>query len=294
MAPLDGHAPLAPSASSVWLRCPHSAALLASGTVRPPPAGLRARLGRQLHAYAEAAVLAACTGGSAWRAWLSRAREELAEFFAAAAPRASGARRDAWVAAAIAAVEVWVRAVFEFAGRADPRTRVLAPEFPVSVVDQWCYGTADLVIADPGLQWLCVIDFKTGAAPVEARGNPQLLLYAAGAARALPSLAAASPHQNWRLTLAIVQPSRVVDARAAISRPARYTTSAETVLAEAQRVATQAASVAAAVAAGRTAPQPGPHCRYCRARAACPAGAAVVRGTDPLAAFDEPIGTHCA
>lgn len=273
---IDGHAPFAPSAASVWLECPYSVQLAVdlhrSGRLPLKPRGVRALLGTLIHEYAEQAILRAFhPSGQAYTAWLLQCRPMVEEFLRSVKPNAHENAVQAWTTAVLTAVEVWVRAAGMFAERIPPAVRVICPEYRVCVVPNWLYGTADLVIASlsPSCPRLIVLDLKTGRAPVEVEDNPQLLLYAAGAVEALREFGAAV-EPTWELTLGVVQPTRTVNEAIPPGRPLRYTQAYDTTVAAALRLAERARQLAAAAAARACTPTPGGHCRFCRVHDACP------------------------
>lgn len=273
---IDGHAPFAPSAASVWLECPYSVQLAVdlhrAGRLPLKPRGVRALLGTLIHEYGEQAILRAFhPRGQAYTAWLLQCRPMVEEFLRSVKPNAHESDIQAWTTAVLTAVEVWVRAAGVFAGHIPPSIRLICPEYRVCVVPNWLYGTADLVIASisPSCPRLIVLDLKTGRAPVEVEDNPQLVLYAAGAVEALQqSGVAISP--NWTLTLGVVQPTQTVQDAFPPGHPLRYTKAYDTQVAAALRLAARAKELAAAVEANACTPAPGGHCRFCRVHDACP------------------------
>lgn len=118
------------------------------------------------------------------------------------------------------------------------------------------FGTGDVVlIADGTLE---VIDLKYGkGVPVSAIGNPQLRLYALGAWAEYGYL-----YNIQYLAMTIVQPR--------LDSISTDTLSLADLLEWAETVVRPAAEKAIA---GKGDPKPGPHCRWCRAKAICRARA---------------------
>lgn len=118
------------------------------------------------------------------------------------------------------------------------------------------FGTADCLIWLPRLRRLIVVDYKYGFVEVEIgdekNANPQLAAYAVAALDQC-TLEAAS------IQLAVYQPQRTFGKpEQTLDLPAEWV--------QAERAAL--AREVAAVAAGG-APNPGPHCRYCKGKSKC-------------------------
>ena len=119
------------------------------------------------------------------------------------------------------------------------------------------WGTADALLVSSDGKHLYVFDYKHGAGVfVEAKGNVQLLTYAAAALATMPE-----PDLVEHVTVAIVQP------RYPSESPVRYITHTR---AEIDIFTEQ---LLAAAMRTKVAPEfvPGDHCRWCRGKAECAA-----------------------
>jgi hypothetical protein len=117
-----------------------------------------------------------------------------------------------------------------------------------------CWGTLDIAhLADI----ITVFDYKNGAWDVEARGNPQMLTYAATFLDAYPNV------QHFRLV--IFQPNSWANG----SNPNQDDGFKQHIHTRAEVEAHRAAVLAAIAYQGP--PKPGPHCRWCPAFSRCPA-----------------------
>ncbi len=128
------------------------------------------------------------------------------------------------------------------------------------------FGTADcLILASSTLH---VIDFKYGkGVPVEAESNPQMMLYAYGAARAYAML-----YNFDRIKMTIFQPRLNNISEAEISAE------------ELMRWAREEVHPLAVMAdKGEGEFNPGPHCKFCRAKAECKARAEACMALAPAA-----------
>lgn len=138
--------------------------------------------------------------------------------------------------------------------------RMLRPEDELFIERTWAlpdlhasaFGTADIVIRSPDGN-VRVIDYKNGRAAVPVHGNTQLMFYGL-ASRGPGGSVTGVILQNWDGRLSVKEATYSEDELANFLF---------------------AASVAAA-AADTEAPVAGPHCKYCRAAATCPAIVAVV------------------
>lgn len=128
------------------------------------------------------------------------------------------------------------------------------------------FGTADcLILAGDTLH---VIDFKYGkGVPVEARDNPQMMLYAYGAAKAYAML-----YNFDHIKMTIFQPRLNNISEAEIS--------AEDLRRWAQE---EVKPVALLADKGEGEYNPGPHCKFCRAKAECKARADACMALVPAA-----------
>lgn len=123
-------------------------------------------------------------------------------------------------------------------------------------ISEHLFGTADCLIWLPRLRKLIVVDYKYGFVEVEIgderNANPQLAAYAVAALDQC-TLEAAS------IQLAVYQPRRTFGKpEQTLDLPATWVASERAALTR----------EVAAVAAGG-APNPGPHCRYCKGRSKC-------------------------
>jgi hypothetical protein len=121
------------------------------------------------------------------------------------------------------------------------------------------WGTADVVVWQPGQSQLVVIDFKYGkGVVVEAAGNPQLRYYGLGAVLSLPE--GVMPEQ---VVLVVVQP-RASHIEGIVRRE-------QLPLSELLDFSTDLLAAARATQAPDAPLVPGEWCRWCRAAAVCPA-----------------------
>jgi len=120
-----------------------------------------------------------------------------------------------------------------------------------------CFGTVDLVFYNPKTKHLCIADYKFGYNPVDAEMNPQLLIYALGARR----LFAKEGVDN--ITLAVIQPK--IDSK----KCDIFTLSQEDLNDWNNNVFLPAHT---AILDGSNTLTPGEsQCRWCKAKATCPA-----------------------
>lgn len=118
------------------------------------------------------------------------------------------------------------------------------------------FGTCDCIII--GDHAMHVIDFKYGkGVPVDAKGNPQLRLYALGAMNRYEML-----YDIKEVTMTIYQPR--------LDSVTTETMSVEDLYTWAEQIVRPAAQLAFA---GKGEFKPGEHCRFCKAKATCKARA---------------------
>lgn len=162
----------------------------------------------------------------------------------------------------VEAATVYIEAVREAAGGLP-----LVVEHPVAIptVHPECWGTGDCWWYNPARKELHVADLKYGWAIVEAEGNWQLCCYALGAMEIIRpgDIAPGIFDQDLTIVFHIIQP-RPFHILGAVRE---WRTTGGELRGYANRLAH---SAAAALGASPTT-QTGKHCRYCRARHACPA-----------------------
>lgn len=247
------HALFGASAAHRWLACPGSLALAVTcGGVGSLPRSPHAAEGTIAHLLFESAML----GTREPREWLGEEH--------ASDNHVIGV--DLEMVSAVEQAAQWARRLTEGALSISAETRVYYGDW-LGVPDDEAFGTADLIaIVGDELQ---VHDYKHGrGVPVKPDNNPQLMLYAGGALPAAQAIAEIS-----RVRLVIHQP-RVNDG------PLEWTTTpAELEQWLHGEARSGAASVRNAVALLRDwTPdwddiflRTGDHCRWCPAKAVCPA-----------------------
>lgn len=129
-------------------------------------------------------------------------------------------------------------------------------QFDLSSIHPGCFGTSDVVIWRPTIQYLEVIDFKYGAGIlVNANDNPQLKYYALGAL-----LAKQYPAKIIQMT--IVQPRIDCDEGPIRSSVIEW--------ADLYDFAVELKAYAQATEDPNAPLVPGEHCRFCKAAPSCP------------------------
>lgn len=123
----------------------------------------------------------------------------------------------------------------------------------IGIDDTLCNGTADIQLRHKNHSLLTVIDYKHGVRAVDAKDNPQLMLYTAGAARE-----ATSKYKQYKNV--VIQP------RAPRKRPIEEHEFRQGQLTIFLQKVSRAAEAALLPNAPRVA---GPHCTFCKARSNC-------------------------
>lgn len=257
------HARLAPSASERWIQCKSSAAfveaLMHQGALKPRPSGAAAAFGTRCHTIAEELIkfhLIERNKG------LDRNLDEL-----------SGDERRVIVP------------YLEYVAELISEAEILHDSYEVhverhSVIDDpYCFGTSDLsFIGYAGkkakqrrVEQFHGVDFKSGYETVEAEGNTQLILYAAGQAEAYEAdevrLSIVQPRasegervKHWDLTQREFQ-AAVREAQTAVADAKYYLRKLDSALERKERANPLDFHVAL---------KAGPHCKWCPAIALCP------------------------
>lgn len=248
------HAPFAPSAAHRWLACPASVRLIAKLPESPRAPDPAADFGTACHELAETLLRK-----RVYRLEVTDDRALAAfERFRAAHAADTTAYTLQRMVDAVNTYLAYVEERLADTGLFDSE-RVLVIERRVQVVRKLCTGTVDAALAwrdEHGVAWLEVIDLKTGAQPVEAAENPQLLTYAVGLRHALKRAVD-------RVRLTIVQPDRYDVAVSGATVTWETDGAALTAFEQQVRAAIERAETEA--------PQLGPHCAHCPALALCPA-----------------------
>ncbi len=232
------HAVLGASAAHRWLACPPSARLCEGLPDEPSKASLD---GDALHEIAAKRIqMQYCTLDPARS--LAEVQEAEARHAKVLAKSENRAVLDAYVAIAIGKIR---RALPLHPLVAIERDLDLSRHIPEGK------GIADLMIVGGGT--LEVVDFKSGRGRVEAAHNPQLMLYALGAM------------DMWRT-------QKVETVRTTIIQPRIFNNSTWTIPRRTlERWAkTRLRRTARLAFAGEGELRAGEHCRYCRAKGACP------------------------
>ena len=232
----DKHAKLSPSAAARWINCPGSIRL--SEKVPPPPSSDYADEGTLAHAVAETKLLRETRILTA-RIYNDRIKKAQASEY--------------WSGEMDEATELYADTVLEhLAGAGDDATLMVEQ---LLNLDEWApgsFGTSDAVII--GGDTIEVIDLKYGkGVRVDAEDNPQLRLYALGAAGLFGDL---YDFKNVKTT--IIQPR--------LSHVSSEELPLEELRAWGEQVVRPAAKAAAA-GTGQTAC--GNWCRWCPAKAVC-------------------------
>ena len=246
------HAVLGPSSAERWMNCPGSVALCAN--CPPAPANIYAAEGTVAHRWAEQLVsenmgelelLALVGTKDTAEGFDIEITREMVEGIQLYRDTIRGDRCE---------LELGPGAIHEFS-EMKVQDEALSAEL---------WGTADYLMNQCGHK-LVVYDFKYGKKPVEVTGNKQLAIYALGAQKTLKNA------ETLKVELVIVQPrGEHVDG------PVRRWNVPVGWLEDFRE------KVKKAIAATKTADAalvPGEHCRWCPAKAQCPALYAVVQKT---------------
>lgn len=135
---------------------------------------------------------------------------------------------------------------------------IVEKRFDLQFIAPGMFGTGDLVIANPDLKVLHVIDYKHGmGVAVDPEENPQLIAYALGAARHF------SNYGFYEIRLTVVQP-RAFHARGPIRT---WSTDRQTL----EGFAVKMRDAAKLAEDPDAALVPGKHCDFCKAARSCPA-----------------------
>lgn len=234
-----GHAAFGGSNASIWLNCPGMVALAA--TAPPEQPSPYAELGTRAHS-----LLEYC---------LSHTIDDARTVVASPGDhRVEGGPFDYDMADAVNVALDYVYALLDEDGAS--RLLVEANVEPVEHLADVAYGTADVVIWQPTLKRLVVIDYKHGAGlPVDVEENNQLLFYALGARRLFSGI------EIKDVLLGIIQP-RIAGAppvKTWVTSPARLDRFQD--------------EMRSAIRKARTPESPriaGDHCRWCKAAGICP------------------------
>lgn len=234
------HSHLGASKASRWLNCPGSVIL--SRTVPEPPPSKYAELGSCAHWVAEQCL---------------RDGKPALAYLGAVCPEYPTVEIDADMTDAVQVYVEHCRSLeLDDKGNriADVETH-LEHKFWLCDVDFNLFGTADWVVYDPVLRRLHVADYKHGAGVyVDVYENDQLSYYALGAMELYPNLVE-------RVTLHIVQPRAPGRAVKTWATPRGYMARFETRLRDGL----------ARVYAEDDTLKAGDWCRFCPAKAICPA-----------------------
>ncbi len=235
-----GHALISPSASSRWLACPYSLVLPGEPEIEAKSSTSRAaELGTIQHAAIEDAIRLGDIEGPA-RIVRSLAIDDRLI-------------RRAWgdfheVMARYRITQAWLETTVE----------------PIEGLGDLFFGTSDCIgLSDDGT--LLILDYKFGRWTVEAKLNPQLLIYAMGAARFVRSLGF-SPR---RFVATISQPARNPSLSVWEIEPEIWAAFGEHIAAVLYSRMGKAAAIAPGVP-NPLIPVPGEHCNFCPKKATCP------------------------
>ena len=159
----DKHAVLSPSAAGAWVRCP---GYVEANRDRPDTSSAASIEGTRAHWLFEQCL---------------RFNKHAGGFQGPHKDRHGEWSPDAEMVAQIDKALLWLE---ELVG--ENPVDVLQPEMKVEIgkyiglPEGVCWGTSDLIIVSG--ERVIVVDLKYGRVPVSAKGNEQLILYAAGAA----------------------------------------------------------------------------------------------------------------
>ena len=246
------HAKLAPSAAARWLECTAAPALEAG---YPDETSIYAEEGTLAHSFAEAAAKY-----STGQAKVGRYKSTLAKL----------KRQELFSPEMIEHAEAYASNVAELLHAAQKKTPDAFCDVEVKLdLTEWIpdgFGTADcVIIAD---DTITVIDYKYGkGVAVEARKNPQMMIYALGALTKYSAL-----YDIELVNMEIIQPR--------LGGMNGWTITADELIAWAENTLKPAAEEAAS-GAGKFCPSE-QACRFCKARGECRA-----RADQIVRVFDE-------
>lgn len=237
---MSGHSIIAPSAASVWSACPGSVLMkLAFPEEGPRPA---AEEGTKCHELAERFLKKFQSAGP-----VLPPREKIVE--------------EGYTPEMYDAAELFARAVGEFMHGAKVfggENLGIEREVKAPSIHELSGGTVDAFVYNPKTRELLVADLKFGRLVVEVLGNKQLACYVAGV---IAELGLTDP--DTKITTCIVQPRAYhsLGSVRTVTRPLSYYVNeiADLRLAAERALAPDAETVS------------GSHCRYCPAKASCPA-----------------------
>lgn len=257
--PVKAHASLGASSAHRWMACPGSVALEAPLPGRDTD---HSRAGTAAHAVAEKSLVK----GVDPSVWLDTEIEGVLVDQEMVDAVTLFVEHVKSILAQHAGARLWVEKQFSLS--------TLAPPAPM-------FGTADIVIYAPGVRTLFVRDLKYGTGHVvEAEGNPQLRYYGLGAALAVQSDLTAGLPQIDVVDMGIVQPRAYHP-----DGPIRRVNILFSELVEWAGDLLTAADRALAPDAPLVA---GPHCRFCKASAICPARKAEAQAVAQIE-FADPV-----
>jgi hypothetical protein len=191
------HAKLAPSAAKRWMECPGSVAM-SEGI--PNTSSVFAAEGTAAHELCAHCLETNDDPATFLDMWIDiHAADGQSRFVDLDEPPSEENRYFQVDEEMVDGVRMYVEHVRSLIG---PDTILSVEErLDMTHIDEQIFGTGDATVLDLASRHLHVVDFKYGkGVAVDADSNPQLMLYAAGAARRHHN------HQIAKLTVHIVQP----------------------------------------------------------------------------------------
>lgn len=190
---MSKHSEFSPSGLAAKFLCPGSHQLLK--TVPRRPSGDAARRGTQCHEWAEKLILSASPEQEKVPATFEEDWQEKCT-------------RD-MVSMALGVIDAWDM-VGDYTLGLEEKVNLgwLNSHFDTSVDLSGVWGTSDVILFQPDLNRIAVIDYKTGAHPVDPKDNVQLMVYALGAlaSKRMP----AADIRSFKVHIGVAQP-RVSD-----------------------------------------------------------------------------------
>ena len=177
---MSKHAPLSPSASSIWLKCPGMPRLAEKV---PYKVSEPAVVGTLIHNMAEIYLKDLMDGCSLEDYWLGK--EEMVDGIKIKVD-------EKMIDCAKTYVDYIVQRKEDLNGKL-----LIEEKLYIDEISNNCYGTADAVIISKNRIVVC--DLKSGKYPVDVKDNPQLMIYGLGAL-------ARYGNENTTLELTIIQP----------------------------------------------------------------------------------------